>query len=245
MAVVAICSAKGGVGKTTIAANLGYALAKHFLQKTLVVDANPTTASLSLHFGLTSFPVKFLDMLAREADQLTYPFEAGLEVLPAPLNMDLTNMRPRNMVWLRKLEHDFVIIDTAPGIERETWMAMKPADSILVVTTPDLPSVTGVVKTVALAEKLGKEIAGIVVNMVQHKHAELTESEIRAILGYDVICQLPHQRGMAEWVILGQPIISKRPCCAFSQGIKKLASCLTGIEYRPGLIEQVRAVLGF
>ena len=54
--VINICSGKGGVGKTTVAANLGAALQK-FGRKVAVIDCNLTTAHLGLYLGIYSFPI--------------------------------------------------------------------------------------------------------------------------------------------------------------------------------------------
>jgi septum site-determining protein MinD len=242
MVVTAICSAKGGVGKTTITANLGCALARYFCYKTLIVDANITTASLSLHFGLTSFPSKFLNLLTQDTfDQVIYQFDNNLDIIPAPL-MNLAYIKPKSMQWLKKLKYDFVLIDSAPGIESESKAAIKAAQKVLIVTTPDLPSVTGVIKTVALSEKMEKEIIGVVVNMVQGKQPELTKKDIESILGYNVIAKLPYEKIMAECVIVQKPLILKKPFCKFSQSIKKLAGQISGFDYKPSLVEKLKAI---
>jgi septum site-determining protein MinD len=64
--IIDVCSGKGGVGKTTVAANLGLAL-QNFGKKVAVVDCNLTTSHLGLLFGFHNYPITLNNFLKGEA----------------------------------------------------------------------------------------------------------------------------------------------------------------------------------
>ncbi|MFN6992432.1 MAG: AAA family ATPase, partial [Fervidobacterium sp.] len=61
--VIGVLSGKGGVGKTTIVANLSAALTFKFNKKVTVIDCNLTTSHLGMHFGIFHYPKTFNDFL--------------------------------------------------------------------------------------------------------------------------------------------------------------------------------------
>ena len=60
--IIAVVSGKGGVGKTTMVANIGVALAK-MGKNVIILDANLTTPSLGLHLGVPLYPITIHDVL--------------------------------------------------------------------------------------------------------------------------------------------------------------------------------------
>src|SRR3990172_11139534 len=87
--VIDVCSGKGGVGKTTLAANLGVALEK-LGKKVVVIDFNFTTSHLSLYFDMYSCPVTLNNFLRNEStlEEAVYTHPSGLKVVPASLNLN-------------------------------------------------------------------------------------------------------------------------------------------------------------
>ena len=86
--VIGIVSGKGGVGKTTLASNLGIALSK-FGRNVTLVDCNVTTSHLGFYFGLYDYPVTLNQVLKGEAslESATY-FSNGVKIIPASLELD-------------------------------------------------------------------------------------------------------------------------------------------------------------
>ncbi len=64
--IVGVISAKGGVGKTTIVANLGVALVSEFGKKVLAVDGNITAPNLGLYLDIVRPPVTLHDVLKNQ-----------------------------------------------------------------------------------------------------------------------------------------------------------------------------------
>lgn len=153
MKVLAIASAKGGVGKTTVTANLATALS-HAGHPVLVADLDPQNA-LRLHFGLEPSAI---DGISR-ATLAGTPWRAscarserGVAVLPyGVVNEDDRDLFESHLAahphWLRDhlahlgmVRHAIVLIDTPPGPSVYLRQALAAADMALLVTLPDAAS---------------------------------------------------------------------------------------------------------
>jgi septum site-determining protein MinD len=149
--IIAVASGKGGVGKTTIAANLGLSL-QRLGRRVVVVDCNLTTAHLGLMFGIYNYPVTLNNYLRDEArlENILYRHSSGLNIVPASLNLqDLVDIEVEDFKKSLKYtfsDYDFVILDSAPGLGREALISLQTADEILFVATPTIPSLVDILK---------------------------------------------------------------------------------------------------
>ncbi len=200
--IIGIVSAKGGVGKTTTVANIGAALTTAFNKRVLAVDGNVTTANLGFHLDLIYPPVTLLDVLKGKTDinQAIYTHDSGLQVIPAALN-------PRGPTEIGDLEKrlakvaqrfDVVLIDSAPDFTQESTMVMRAATEILIVTTPDVPSVTTSSKVMGLARNNRLTVRGVVVNRVTGRTFEMTKEEIEKVIGAPVVAEIPEDPAVQE-----------------------------------------------
>ncbi|HDD04882.1 MAG TPA: MinD/ParA family protein, partial [Candidatus Aenigmarchaeota archaeon] len=118
--VIAVLSGKGGVGKTTIAANLAVVLAK-MGKKVLAVDANLTSSGLTTHFGLSpSYGLtNLLDGNKKEEDVVMMSDIDNLYVIGTTFRIESFSADLRRMKAvmdkLRK-DYDFIIVDAAPTL---------------------------------------------------------------------------------------------------------------------------------
>ncbi|HGL6719234.1 cellulose biosynthesis protein BcsQ [Burkholderia contaminans] len=151
MKIVAIASAKGGVGKTTLAANLAAVMAASRRRRVSVVDLDPQNA-LKLHFGV---PLDMTDGLAHAAlDRLNWPAVVvdGITVFPFGLVSETDQRRferllDRDPSWLARGlaalglgDDDIVIIDTPPGTSVYMRAALTAAHFVLKVVLADAAS---------------------------------------------------------------------------------------------------------
>ncbi|MCW2523024.1 MAG: Cobyrinic acid ac-diamide synthase [Frankiales bacterium] len=159
---LAVCSSKGGVGKTATAANLAAVLAG--LGPTLVIDADPQE-SLGRSFGVTANAADSLaavldpDSETTAAEAIRAEVAPGLSLLPAHPSLDaignvlaqqgglITSLRRA----LRPIAADYahVVIDTHGDLGNLTVAAIATADAVLAVYTSDPGSALGVVRTAA------------------------------------------------------------------------------------------------
>jgi len=170
---IIISSGKGGVGKSTVAANLAYALTR-LGKKVALVDADIYGSSIP----------KILEMQHRypnaSEDGKILPFEAyGMEIISteffaeigkpiiwrgAMLNSMMNNFFCE-VKWNKNI--DYMIIDSPPGtgdIALDLRTIIPTAD-VLIVTTPHLAASHVAIKAGYAAKQLGHSILGVIENM--------------------------------------------------------------------------------
>jgi MinD-like ATPase involved in chromosome partitioning or flagellar assembly len=138
---------------------------------------------------------------------------------------------------------DFVLIDSAAGIDNEVRAAIEASDKVIIVTNPEMPAVVDALRVKALAEKHKREIVGVVINKVRKEKFELTDREIEEILGLHVIGKIPHHKKVRESIAIKNPVFSYSPHSPVSSEIKKLSHILAGEEPpKPGFWHKINSV---
>ena len=231
--IISVLSGKGGVGKTTVASNLGAALVKKG-KDTIILDGNVTTPNLSLHLGIPLYPVTLHDVLNKKApiESAIYHHESGLKVIPASLSYEAVkdiDMERFQSVILQLLgKAEIVIVDSAAGLGKEAMSAINVADDLIIVTNPDLPSVTDALKTIKIAEEKGTKILGIVVNRIKGLRHELSLNEIKSILEIPIIAAIPEDLAVPKSIAKRIPVVHHKPNSRASLEFHRLAARIVG-----------------
>jgi septum site-determining protein MinD len=235
MRVISVLSGKGGVGKTTITANLSAALAK-LGYDVVALDANLTTPNLGIQFGMHLAEITLHDVL-KDVEKLKdgiYIYPGGLKIIPGSLSVeDIINVDPSNLSKVvANLISDFVFIDSAAGLGREALASLGVCDEVLIVTNPDLPSVADALRAIKITERVGKKIIGIVLNRVGRTRNELKKIDVESILSYPVIAQIPEDKLVQKSINERKPLIYSYPNSKAAIEIQNLAFKLIGSKYR-------------
>ncbi|HIQ30945.1 MAG TPA: septum site-determining protein MinD, partial [Aquifex aeolicus] len=148
--VIVITSGKGGVGKTTVTANLGVALARKG-KRVLLVDADIGLRNLDMVLGLENRIVyDILDVLeGRVAPEKAYVKDKrGLPLYLLAANQTKNKDAVDTDRWVGLMDTirsgkdlDYILIDSPAGIERGFKIAVTPADSAYIVVNPEVSSV--------------------------------------------------------------------------------------------------------
>lgn len=250
--VIGILSGKGGVGKTTIVANLGAALNNEFKKNVLVVDSNIKTSHLGLHLGLyEDLPITLKEVLNKKSS-INYAIyihpKTGMRLLPAPLNSKDVNFdreRFQEIINQLRRNYDIILLDIAPGLGRETIIASSVIDEGIIVTTPDIPSVTDAVKTIDLLKRFRKKVKGIVINRRKGKKYELTVDEIINNAECELLSIIPEDANIPVSISKGVPLIVMNKNSSASFAITTLAGKIINKDYEPsGFIYLLKKTLG-
>ena len=232
---IGIFSLKGGVGKTTAVVSLGSAIAS-FGKKVLLVDGNISSPNLGLHLEIVEPEVSLQDVLEKKAN----PSDAvqkldNFDVLPASIFSDYKANPWHMKEKLRHLKrsYDYIIIDSSPSLDDETLGAMIASDEILVVTTPDHPTLSTTLKALKLAKQRGTPISGLILNKVYNKNFEISPAHIEATLEIPIMAIIPHDINFSRALSNFTPSTEYKPHCQASEEYRKLAATLIGEKYRP------------
>ncbi len=236
--IISIYSAKGGVGKTTIAVNLAAELGKERDRKVVLVD-------LDLQFGdvaimLDTCPVRTIADIAREEEVDSETVEAcllkhstGICVLASPLRPEqaetVTGRHVLAVLRLLAESYDFVIVDLVQRLDDISLAGLDMADTILLVASTDLPSIKNAKASLEIMESLGYESSGIklALSRPSREHG-LDISEIEKTLKRKVDVQIPNEeRIVFPSVNKGAPFVISSPTAKVSIAIRELAKIIS------------------
>ena len=231
--VIVIASGKGGVGKTTIAANLGIALSLH-QEDVVVLDLDIAMANLELILGLEDKPVTLQEVLSGKdtIHNAVYEGPGGVKIVPAGLSLfGLKDMRLERLEEVLKTlteDIDVLLIDAPGGLERDALAALEVSNELILVTTPEITSLSDALKTKIVAEKLGMDILGVVINRGKSDKAFLTANEIEVILNVPVLSIIPEDPELNIAYASGNSILVNNPKSNTSKLMMNLAAGVIG-----------------
>jgi len=116
--------------------------------------------------------------------------------------------------------------------------SIQAADESLIVTNPNLSSVVDALKTLKIAESMGKKVIGIVVNRITGNSHEMSRGEIENLIGIPVLIEIPEDEKINESMALKIPVVSYKPGSPAAIELTRLAHSLIGREFqieRPGV----------
>lgn len=234
--VIGIVSGKGGVGKTTFAANLSIALTA-LGKRVVVVDCNVTTPHLSYYLGVKNFSTTLNNVFAGDVDVAFAPLDQnGVMFIPASEKFtDLKNVDMHDLEKivgkLAKLDRfDFIILDSAAGLGRETIGVLNACNEVIFVTTPTAPSIMDVVRCNDVARMVGHSRFSIVLNMVRGKKYEITPDKAEEIFNMPVIGSIPFDENVMDATAEGVPILWYKPNSLSCMPLMQIAGQLAGVE---------------
>ena len=171
---IVLTSGKGGVGKTSVAANLGISLAR-LNRRVCLVDADIGLNNLDVVLDLEN---KIVYDLGDVADKRCGISQAVIQdknlpflyVLPSAKATDLSSINQnafKQIINDLSKNFDFVIIDCPAGIEEGFHRAVDCADEAIVVVTPHISSIRDADKVTSLLSTYKLKVLGIVVNRIR------------------------------------------------------------------------------
>ncbi len=253
--VVTIFGTKGGVGKSTLAANLAVVLAERHHQRVALCDLDLEFGCAATLFGLRP-TASIVDVcrhpgamtLAAIGEAMSHSDHSQVDILAGPPTPDLAAFvdgegkrdPERNYVQeiLRTLRmaYDWVIVDTAVDFGEGVITALDEAERILFVTTPDIPALQNSAKGLdILLERLGypQEKLSVVLNR-GNAAMGLMEDEISAALSHPIRHMLPSDGDVAVRAAnIGMPLVLLRGRSPLARAVGRLGGELVHDLERP------------
>ena len=193
----AFLGAKGGAGTTTVAVNCGVELARLTKRSTIVVDLKSHLGEVALFLGVRPrfTVIDAIDNLHRlDKDflkEIISKHKSGLDILSSSEQFDRPNAQdaPAIEELLRVLSriYDFIVIDAGNVINATVASALYAADTIFLVTNPDVPSIRNAQRLVERVRQLGagSERIKILLNRASDQHL-IQPKQIETALGYGI-----------------------------------------------------------
>jgi len=250
MRKILVCSAKGGVGKTSAAINLSSAL-NNLGKDVILVDCNFTTPNIGLYYGIAKVDRTMHDILNKKSDinQAIYVHKNGTKIIPGNISVEsLKRVRPEFLKQkLNDLNADFIIMDSSAGLGREALASLDACDEVLVLVNPEIPSVADALKLIKISEELKKEVIGVVVSRKRGK-LEMKMNAIESLLEHPIIGVIPEDEHMKKALVREDSVFNLYPNSDAGRAYNKLAHYLAGEFYeeerKKSLIDDFLEMLG-
>lgn len=260
--VITVTSGKGGVGKTTVTANLASALAMNG-KKVVAIDADIGLRNLDVVMGLENRIVYDLVDVIEGRCRLRQAMikdkrQPELYLIPAAQTRDKMAVSPSDMILVcdqLRQEMDYILVDSPAGIERGFRNAIAPADQVLVVTNPEVSSVRDADRIVGLLEAEEKGPGYLIVNRLKPQMVArgemLSVEDVLDILAIELIGVIPEDETILISTNQGLPVaMSSANGSSASQAFRNIARRLLGEEVplldltaRSGFLDWLRHLL--
>src|SRR5574341_19307 len=244
--VLAISSGKGGVGKSTIAANLAAELARQG-RLVEVMDADVYGPNIPRMFGVNEKPlvrenkIVPLERYGVKLISLGFLVERDAPAIwRGPIVTKIIQQFLRDVDWGQL---DYFIVDLPPGTgDAQLSLAQSvQLDGAIIVTTPQEVAIGDALRGAKMFDRVGVPVIGIVENMSYFEcphcgkptHIFLADGgqKLAGELGVPLLGKVPLQARMAELADDGKPIVLAEPD---SPAAKALAQMAKEIETKVG-----------
>ena len=190
--VISVTSGKGGVGKSNVVANLAMAMAR-LGNKVLIIDADLGLGNINVLLGLRpAYTLNDVFSGEKSLAEIIIPGPGGIKLTPAGSGTQkYTRLSPEERLRLLNelddLEEDFdtFIIDTESGISDNVVYFTSSAQEIVVVVSPEPPSITDCYALIKLlATNHGERHFKVLVNMAHDSDEALqTYYRLASVVG--------------------------------------------------------------
>lgn len=214
---IVITSGKGGVGKTTICANLGMALARKH-KRVVLIDVDLGLNNLDVVMGVENKIVyDIVDVIENKCrikqaliQDINYP---NLYIMPSAHSYNKSQVTAENVKKVINLLNDyfdFVLIDCPAGIDEPFKRAVYGADEAMVVVTPHLSSLRDADKSIMALNSFNITNVSLIVNRVRGdmilNNQMLDSKKISEILNTKLCGVIPEDDNISTSLSLGKTV---------------------------------------
>lgn len=210
--IIGVVSGKGGVGKTTVAANISALLSLNNIPS-ILLDGDFYNPSIGFHFGMWHQEAGLqtvLDKKAKFTEVISIYNTTGLRLILSSLNY-FKNVKVENLRdVVSRLDYEYVIIDSPPALSETVEAIIDVCTDLFVVVTPDIPSVASAKKIVQLARNKNIKLT-FLLNRVSNTRYELHPKEIEETLNSKISIIIPEDIWVPASISLRTPVVISYP----------------------------------
>jgi Flp pilus assembly CpaE family ATPase len=228
--IITVFTAKGGVGKTMLAINIGVMLTQRGANQVCVVDLDLASGDVAISLLLD--PVRSLadagamtgHIDTTGAASLLTPYRPGLEMLLAPATPGDAEKIPPSLVGellaVLRTMFDYVVVDTPPQLSEHVLTALDASAHHVLLTTPDVPALKNLRVVLDVLDMLSypAEIRSVVLNRAEAK-LRLSQEDVERVIRAPVAAQIPASRAVQISTNKGVPITLANPRNPVSKAI--------------------------
>lgn len=259
--VIVLTSLKGGVGRSTIAANLAVLLRQHTGREVVLLEAHHTLGHLALLLNL--YPRHTIKNLEGEVNLdldllygLLQKHNSGLRLLAAPTDpaqlIELPIGMWQQVITLLKTIADYIVVDTAAHADDLLSALLAQANDILLVTGADIAGLRdGRILLQALRNEAPVEGRIHLVLNRAGVRGGIEEGMAQAHLGEPLAIAIPEDNALSTFAFnRGVPFVTSHPHALLSRRLHALMAQVTGAQIRPveqalGARPSLFSILGF
>ena len=239
--VISIVGSKGGVGSTSVAVNVGCAMAQDTKYNVALVDLDLALGDADVALDL--IPDYTLADVAMNVDRLDMQFlrrslckhESGLSLLPHPVQMeDIALIHDEHLgrvIGLLRASYSHLVFDLSKRFTPTDLTAMRMSDFVLLVAQLELTSLRNVVRMIHTMEKeegLGEKLK-VVMNCVGNDNSDITLEKAQETIGKPIFWQVPNDaKAMIGARNAGVPLMTHAPKSKVHTSLVGLANVLCG-----------------
>jgi pilus assembly protein CpaE len=234
--VISVFSKKGGLGVTTLAVNLGSALARVAENKAALIDLDLQLGDVTSFLNLSP-DYNILDVLnedggvdAVKLQSCMTRHESGVFVLPEPKNPadsdNVSSSQINQIVRHLSSTFSYVVVDTPHNFDSKTLEVFELSDHIIMVVVPNFSAVRAAKRTLGVFKQLGypRDKVRVVVNRVGKKDSVKVE-DVEKTLRYPVSWVVPNDYPVAiDAVNSGVPLVNHKGESNLAKSILELAN---------------------
>ena len=238
--VITTFSNKGGMGKTSIAANLAVEIANLTNEKVALVDLNFQMGDITTFLDLnpafdTSYVVNNLERIDETflLSTLEKYKDTSLYVLADPPDLEqaevITSENITTLINVLRSVFSYVIIDTTSSFDGKTITALDNSDLILLIAVLNLPSVRNCQRCFDLFKRLGyqKDKIKLIVNRYM-ENDEIKIEDVEDVLGYSVYYKIPNNYfAIINAMNKGMPVSDLNHQSNIAKAFRELAALLS------------------
>ena len=209
----------------------------------MLIDGNFSAPNLGVSLNIIEPEITIHHVLNSDQnieDAIMPMDEFNFDIIPASIffRSKLNLFKLKDKIKLLKDRYDVILIDSSPALNDETLSVMLASDELIIVTTPDYPTLTMTIKAIKDAKTRGMKIDGLILNKVYNKPFELSMDDIEKTAEVPILAVIPDDINVMKSVSKFTPPYIYNPKSNGSNEYRKLAEVIIGEKSKPAFFQK-------